>query len=116
MIVRQTMFDFKTTSNGDLKLLSVKFLRDSLMKKKNNLLMVTENDEVQFFVGGTTPVAKLTREQFRFVIAATKFFGYLPDQKQLPVWLWADSLDMSQRGDRDSGYTKKRFRTEPAFC
>ncbi len=116
MIVRQTMFAFKQTGKGGLKLKSVKFLRDSIMKKKNDLLLVTENDEVQFFIGGSTPVADLSREQFCFVAAATKFFGHLPDQKQLPVWLWADSLDMSAGSLKTSGRKGREVRVEPAFC
>lgn len=116
MIVRQTMFAFKQTEKGKLKLHSVKFLRDSLMKKKNDLLLVTEDSAVQFFVGGKTPLAQLTREQFWFVTAATKFFGNLPDQKQLPVWLWADSLEMSDRDFRASGIKEKEVHTEAALC
>jgi len=116
MIVRQTLFSFNQSDQGELKLKSVKFLQESLMKKKNSLLLVTEDDEVQFFIGGSTPVAKLTREQFKFVTAATKFFGHLPDQKQLPVWLWADSLDMSDGKFSSSPIKQKGFHVEPAFC
>jgi len=116
MIVRRTMFAFTQTKKGGLKLASVKFLSDSIMKKKNNLLLVNENDEVQFFIGGSTPVAELSREQFCFVAAATKFFGYLPDQKQLPVWLWAATLDMSNEGRANSGYERWEERVEAACC
>ena len=116
MIVRQTLFAFTQTRKGSLKLKSVKFLRDSIMKKKNDLLLVTENDEVQFFIGGSTPVADLSREQFCFVAAATKFFGHLPDQKQLPVWLWADSLDMSSGSLKTPWRKGRKVRVEPAFC
>jgi len=116
MIVRQTLFAFNQSQQGKLKLKSVKFLQENIMKKKNSLLLVTENNEVQFFIGGSTPVAKLTREQFKFVTAATKFFGHLPNHKQLPVWLWADSLEMS--GGNFSSAPKKRenFQAEEVFC
>jgi hypothetical protein len=94
MIVRQTMFDFTIRKNGTLKLRSVKFLRDGIMKKKDNQLLVSEGGRVDFFVNGKTPVAHLTKKQFRFVTAAARFFGHLPDQKNLPIWLWADSLEV----------------------
>ena len=116
MIVRQTMFDFKETKKGKLKLHTVKFLRDSIMKRKNNLLMVTEQNRVQFFVGGATPLAELSREQIRFVTAATKFFGHLPDQKQLPVWLWADSLEMPAERCKAYHVEETTLQAEPAYC
>ena len=89
MVVRRTMFDFELTNEGTVKLRSVRFLHDAAMKRQNDLLLVTENDTVQFFVDRATPVAHLSRQQFRFVSAAAKYFGHLTDQKQLPVWLWA---------------------------
>lgn len=118
MIIRQTMFGFLMTEKGDLQLCSVKFLRDGLMKKKNDLLLVTEKGTVQFFVGGTTPLAKLTHEQFRFVTAATRFFGHLPEQKELPVWLWADSLKMDKAEGEYlfSALPNQRVCSEPALC
>jgi len=116
MIVRQTLFAFNQSEQGELKLTSVKFLRESIMKRKNSLLLVTEDDEVQFFIGGSTPLAKLTREQFKFVTAATRFFGHLPNQKQLPVWLWADSLEMSDQKFSLSSIKQKEFQVEPACC
>lgn len=115
MIIRQTLFDFDQSGAGRLELKSVKFLADSLMKKKNNLLLVREDDAIQFFIGSSTPVARLTGEQFNFVIAATKFFGYLPGQKQLPVWLWADSLEMSGGQSMSTGMESKEGRCEPVL-
>jgi len=94
MIVRQTMFDFSVRKNGGLKLRSVKFLRESIMKKKENRLVVRDNGRVDFFVSGETPLFHLTKEQFCFVTAASRFFGYLPDQKNLPIYLWTDSLEI----------------------
>ena len=116
MIVRQTMFDFKKNEKGALTLNSVKFLRDSFMKRKNNLLLVMEQNKVQFFVGGATPVSELSKEQFRFVTAATKFFGHLPDKKQLPVWLWADSLEMQPGRCGESHVAETTIQPEPAIC
>ncbi len=116
MIVRQTMFDFKKTKKGKLKLHTVRFLRDSIMKHKNNLLVVTEQNRAQFFVGGATLLAELSKEQFSFVTAATKFFGHLPDQKQLPVWLWADSLEMPAERCNAHQMEEKTFQPEPVYC
>lgn len=115
IIVRQTMFDFKEIEKGRVQLQSVKFMREGNMKKKNNLLLITEKNKVQFFINGSTPIAKLSREQFRFVTAVARFFGYLPDQKQLPVWLWADSLELQS----DSVFLETvgaHPRLEPALC
>ena len=88
MIVRQTMFAFSFRKNGKLKLCSVRFLRESIMKKKGNRLFVSSDGRMECFISGKTPVARLTGEQFRFVTKAAGFFGYLPDQKNLPIWLW----------------------------
>jgi len=94
MIVRRTLFDFYLTKRGRVKLRSVRFLNDTAMKQQNDLLLLTENDAVQFFLDQATPVSHLSREQFRFVSAAAKYFGHFTDQEQLPVWLWAGSLDL----------------------
>lgn len=101
MIVSRAMFNFDLSEKGQLNLHSVRFLTDNMMRKKNNVLLVTENDNVQFFLNGATPVASLTREQFRFVAAASRFFGYLPDTDKMPVWLWSDSLQMPTSGYRE---------------
>ena len=96
MVVRQTMFDFDLMEKGNVRLRSVHFLNHATMKQQNDLLLVTENDKVQFFLDRATPVARLSREQFKFVSAASKYFGHMTDQKQLPVWLWAGSLDLPE--------------------
>ena len=96
MVVRRTMFDFDLTVKGDVKLRSVRFLNESIMRKQNDLLLVTENDTVQFFLDRATPVSHLSKEQFRFISAAARYFGHMPDQKQLPVWLWAGCLDFPE--------------------
>ena len=101
MIVSRAMFDFDLSEKGKLNLQSVRFLTDSMMREKNDVLLVTENDNVQFFLNGATPVARLTREQFQFVAAASRFFGYLPDTDKMPVWLWSDSLQMPISGYRE---------------
>lgn len=93
MIVRQTMFDFSLRKNGMLKLCSVRFLRENIMKKKGERLFVSSDGRLDYFISGNTPLVQLTREQFRFVIKAARFFGYLPDQKNLPIWLWADHAE-----------------------
>ena len=95
MVVRQTMFDFDLTKNGNLKLLSVHFLHGSIMKKQNDLLLVTLNETIQFFLDRATPLSGLTSEQFKFINAAARYFGYMRNQEQLPVWLWAGSLNLS---------------------
>ncbi len=94
MIVSRAMFDFTVSGGGRLKLRSVRFLDDSVVREKNDVLLVSEQGQVQFFLKGSTPVARLSGEQFRFVAEAARFFGHLPDQKRMPVWLWADALQM----------------------
>ena len=114
MVVRQTMFDFSLTRKGNITLRLVRFLNDSTMKKQNNLLLVTENDTVQFFLDRTTRLSHLTREQFVFVSAAARFFGHMRDQDQLPVWLWAGSLKLPQDCSRKSRGKHQR-RPAPAY-
>ncbi len=116
MIVRQTLFAFNQPEQGNLKLKSVKFLGENIIKKKNSLLLVTGDDEVQFFIGGSTPLAQLTREQFKFVTKAAKFFGHLPEKKQLPVWLWADSLEMPGQDVEHHAALKENFQVESVCC
>ncbi len=94
MVVRRTLFDFIMTKKGTLILQSVHFLDDGIMKQHNNLLVVTEDDTVQFFFDGAIPVSSLSREQFKFISSAARYFGHIPDQNQLPMWLWAGSLDI----------------------
>ncbi len=96
MIVRQTMFGFSLRKNGKLKLCSVRFLRGSIMKKKGDRLLVSSDGRLEYFISGKTPVARLTGEQFCFAIQAARFFGCLPDQKNLPIWLWTESADLGK--------------------
>jgi hypothetical protein len=90
------MFDFDLTAEGSVNLRSVHFLHDAVMKRQNDLLLVTENDAVEFFLDRATPLSRLSREQFRFISAAARYFGHMPDQEQLPVWLWGGSLDLPE--------------------
>ncbi len=94
MIVSRAMFDFDISEQGKLHLQSVRFLSDSMVREKNDVLLVSEQGQVQFFLKGSTPMASLTGEQFRFVAAASRFFGHLPGHDKMPVWLWSDSLEM----------------------
>ena len=94
MVVRRTLFDFELTQKGKIILHSVHFLNDSSMKKHNDLLLVTEDNVVQFFLDRSTPVSRLSEKQFAFISAASKYFGHMPHQEQMPVWLWAGSLDL----------------------
>ena len=55
---------------GSVRLQSVHFLNHAIMKQQNDLLLVTENDTVPFFLDEATPVALLSRELFKFVSAA----------------------------------------------
>ena len=103
MIVRQTMFDFSFTGQGRLRLRGVRFLPEETMEKRGDLLMVRQQGAVQFFLSGDTPLAELTREQFRFVAAVTRFFGLLPNRRHLPVWLWAERTDMRRAGTAATG-------------
>jgi len=115
MVVRRTLFDFDLSKQGKVKLRSVHFLNDSSMKEHNDLLLVTENDAVQFFLDRSTPVSRLSGKQFAFITAASRYFGHMPNQKQMPVWLWAGSLDLP----KDHGRTVSRnfpHRVESAYC
>jgi len=114
MVGRRTMFDFELTNEGTVKLRSVRFLHDPAMKWQNDLLLVTENDTVPFFVDRVAPVAHLSRQQFRFVSAAAKYFGHLTDQKQLPVGLWAGSLILPENQQQSAGVG--HCRQQPACC
>ena len=115
MVVRRTIFDFDLTEKGNVKLRSVRFLNDSVMKKQNDLLLVTENDTVQFFLDRATPLSRLTREQFKFISAAARYFGHMRDQEQLPVWLWAGSLNLPENhSKRVQG--EHPCQPEPAYC
>jgi hypothetical protein len=91
MIVRRTLFDFRLKKNGELKLRGVRFLRDSVMDEQQDRLIVETDGRREMFVSGRTLLARLSREQFLFVSRAARFFGYLPDQKNLPIYLWADT-------------------------
>ncbi len=102
MIVRQTMFGFSLRKNGKLKLCSVRFLRDSIMKKKGNRLAVSSDGRLEYFISGKTPVARLTGEQFCFAVLAARFFGCLPDQKNLPIWLWTGSAEPGKGFDNSA--------------
>jgi hypothetical protein len=91
MIVRRTLFDFSIRKNGALKLRGVRFLRDSVMEEKQDCLFVETNGRREMFVSGRTLLSRLSREQFIFIIKAARFFGYLPEQKNLPIYLWAEA-------------------------
>jgi hypothetical protein len=99
MVVRRTLFDFDMTKQGKLKLQSVHFLNDTAMRRQNDLLLVTEGESVQFFLDGATPVSHLSPEQFRFISAASRYFGHVPAQGELPFWLWAGSLELPRGGE-----------------
>ncbi len=98
MIVRRTLFDFELTDNNRLKLQSVRFLDNSAMQHHNDLLLVTEDETVRFFLDGATPVSRLSPEQFRFISAASRYFGPMPGKDELPFWLWAGSLQKPATG------------------
>ena len=115
MVVRRTMFDFDLMEKGSVRLRSVHFLNDAIMKQHNDLLLVTENDTVQFFLDGATPVAHLSREQFKFVSAASRYFGHMPDQEQLPVWLWAGSLNLPEDHSQPI-HDAHNPQPEPVYC
>lgn len=77
--------------DGALKLRGVRFLRDSVMEEKQDRLFVETDGRLEMFVSGRTLLRRLNREQFVFVIKAARFFGYLPEQKNLPIYLWAET-------------------------
>jgi hypothetical protein len=115
MVVRRTLFEFDLTIQGKVKLRSVHFLSNSNMKEHNDLLLVTENDAVQFFLDRSTPVSRLTGKQFAFISAASRYFGHMPDQKRMPVWLWAGSLDVPK--DQDVRVQRNHLqKIESAYC
>jgi len=115
MIIRRTLFDFDLSKQGKVKLRSVHFLNDSRMKEHNDLLLVTENDAIQFFLDRSTPVSSLSGKQFAFITAASRYFGQMPNQKQMPVWLWAGSLDLPEDHSRTL-LQNFSHRVESAYC
>ncbi len=115
MVVRRTMFDFDFTGEGEITLRSVHFLNDAVMKRQNDLLLVTENDVVQFFLDRATPLSHLSREQFKFINAAARYFGHMPDQEQLPVWLWGGSLDVPEKHPQQMAGQQTR-QPEAVYC
>jgi len=108
MIVRRTLFHFTVRKNGKLKLRGVRFLRDSVMRKEEDRLVVDTEGRREIFISGRTLLARLSREQFVFVTRAARFFGYLPGQKNLPIYLWADSqaagMDIPLPGHREIAF------------
>ncbi|MCK5516914.1 MAG: hypothetical protein KAI39_08575 [Desulfobulbaceae bacterium] len=115
MVVRKTMFNFDLTGKGNVKLRSVRFLGNAIMKKKNDLLLVTENNSVQFFLDQATPISRLSSQQFKFITAASKYFGYMPDHEQMPVWLWAGSLNLPEDCEQVSN-SRPAGQVSPACC
>jgi len=118
LIIRQTMFEFSFTGQGRLKLKGVNFLPEETMQRRDNQLMVRRNREVQRYLSGTVPMSQLSWEQFRFVAAATRFFGRLPEQPALPVWLYVDShpLAPGRKGPAGVGELKSAQPVLPAVC
>jgi len=96
MIVRRTLFDFDLSEDNRLKLRSVHFLDDAAMRRHNDLLLVTEDETIRFFLDSATPVTRLSPEQFRFISAAARYFGPMPGRDELPFWLWAGSLELPE--------------------
>jgi len=116
MIVRRTLFDFRYSGPGSLQLESVTFLTEAMMERRNDLLLVRSGEEIQFFVSSAIPVSRLSREQYCFVAAAARFLGCLPDQRNLPVWLWADSLQMRHSNPLLPAWSETGTVREPAHC
>ncbi len=94
MIIRSTLFSFDLGKNGKVDLRSVRFLGDEAMNQKDNLLLVKDKGAIQFYYDRTTPLSRLSKEQFTFISCAARYFGYLPEQESMPVWLWGGSLDL----------------------
>lgn len=92
IIVSRVLFDFAVCGHGRLRLRSVRFLDDSEIREKDAVLLVRVEGEEHSFLNSATPMACLSREQFRFVAAAARFFGYLPDQEMRRIWVWTDTL------------------------
>ncbi len=109
MVVSRAMFDFQFSEKGRLRLESVRFLTDSMMCEKNDVLLVSEEDTVNFFLNGSVSLSSLSRAQVRFVAAAARFFGHLPGNNKMPVWLWSGSMSMNSK-------MPQRIETEAAMC
>ncbi|WP_319550452.1 hypothetical protein [Desulfogranum marinum] len=95
MIVSRAMFVFNGIVEGKAQLESVRFLSDKMLQEQNNVLIVKEKESVDFFLAGSLPLSKISKEQFACLVAAARFFGHIPGSNgKIPMWFGADSLAM----------------------
>lgn len=95
MIISRAMFVFNGIVDGKAQLEKVRFLSDSMLQVHNEVLVVKENNAVDFFVDGSQLLSKINAEQFAYLAAIIRFLGHWPGgQGKIPTWFGADSLEM----------------------
>lgn len=98
MIISRALFVFSGIKNGKAQMESVHFLSDDKLEQHNNLLVVKNDQSVDFFLSGTEPLAKMSIEQVGCLVAAARYFGYLPGcREKIPMWFCTDSIAMERQ-------------------
>ncbi len=95
VIISRAMFVFNGIVKGKAQLETVRFLSDTVTSEKNDVLLVAEKGKIDFFLSGSTPLAKISGEQCHCLTAAARFFGHFPGGSDaIPIWFSVDSLEM----------------------
>ncbi|WP_028581108.1 hypothetical protein [Desulfogranum japonicum] len=93
MIISRALFTFKGIEKGRAKLQSVRFLSDEMMEEQNSVLMIKGSTRVDFFINGNALLTKMSHEQFKYLAAASRFFGHLPGSSgKIAMWVCTASL------------------------
>lgn len=96
IIVSRALFTFAFEAQNVLRLESVRFLDDTVLEQKNDVLLVRNIESIDFFLNGSVPLAALSGEQFRFLAAAARFFGHISGKDKIPLWLWSGALQVRE--------------------
>ncbi len=97
VIISRAMFVFNGIVNGKAQLEAVRFISDDTVYIKNDVLVVNEKGKMDFFLNGSTPLAKVSKQQCTRLAAAARFFGHLPGMNgNIPVWFSVGSLEMER--------------------
>ncbi len=110
MIISRALFTFKGIENGKATLQSVRFLTDEMMEEQNSVLMIKGKNGVDFFLNGNSLLSKISTEQFKYLTAASRFFGHLPGSSgKISMWICTASLQSQLRKPwRDSDMAVSR--------
>ncbi len=102
MIISRALFTFQGIENGKAKLQSVRFLSETMLEEREDILMVKGEKGVDFFLSGKVPLCRLSSQQFKNLSAASRFFGHFPGNPgKIPMWLCTTSLQASEGGVED---------------